>query len=110
MIHDFYHNTREEISEHEARIRNFDTKMQDAEASQRTEIISHIQKVKHLEYEHQRACGDVKTKATEYMKHEKDHHNENEKEALKQKTQMKDDYTREDMNNIADVDEKEKSL
>lgn len=110
MIHDFYHNTREEITEHEARIRNFDTKMQDAEAAQRTEIISHIQKVKHLEYEHSRACGDVKTKATEYMKHEKDHHNENEKEALKQKTQMKDDYTREDMNNIADVDEKEKAL
>lgn len=27
MIHDFYHNTREEIKELEARIRNFDTKM-----------------------------------------------------------------------------------
>lgn len=27
MIHDFYHNTREEIKELEAKVRNFDTKM-----------------------------------------------------------------------------------
>ena len=34
MIHDFYHNTREEIKELEARVRNFDTKMQEAAARQ----------------------------------------------------------------------------
>ena len=28
MIHDFYHNTREEIKELESEIRNFDTKME----------------------------------------------------------------------------------
>jgi len=110
MIHDFYHNTREEIIEHEARIRNFDTKMQDSEASQRTEIVSHIQKVKHLEYEHQISCNQVKTDAAAYMKQERTHHTDNEKESLKSKSQMRDDHTREDMNNIADVDDKEKQL
>lgn len=41
MIHDFYHNTREEIKELEARIRNFDTDMERAERDHRTDIISH---------------------------------------------------------------------
>ncbi len=59
MIHDFYHNTREEIKELDARITNFDTRMQIAESSHRTDIISHMQKVKHLEYEHINSCDGV---------------------------------------------------
>jgi len=86
MIHDFYQNTREEIIEHEARIRNFDTKMQDSEASQRTEIVSHIQKVKHLEYEHSISCNQVKSDAADFMKQERTHHGDNEKDAMKSKT------------------------
>ena len=42
MIHDFYHNTREEIKELEASIRNFDTKMEAEEGSHNTEVISHL--------------------------------------------------------------------
>ena len=60
MIHDFYHNTREEIKELEARVSNFDTLMQNSEESHRTDIISHMQKVKHLEYEHLNSCDGVK--------------------------------------------------
>ena len=60
MIHDFYHNTREEIKELDARITNYDTKMQEAESKHRTDIISHMQKVKHLEYEHINSCETVK--------------------------------------------------
>lgn len=36
MIHDFYGNTRNEIKEIEARIKNFDTDMQDLEIAHRT--------------------------------------------------------------------------
>ena len=36
MIHDFYHNTRAEIKELEARIKNFDTDMQSKEEDHRT--------------------------------------------------------------------------
>lgn len=36
MIHDFYHNTRAEIKELDARIKNFDTDMQTMEEAHRT--------------------------------------------------------------------------
>ena len=36
MVHDFYHNTRSEIKELEARIKNFDTDMQSMEYVHRT--------------------------------------------------------------------------
>jgi hypothetical protein len=52
MIHDFYHNTRSEIKETEAEVKNFETKMQEIEEHHRVEIKVYLQKVKHLEYEH----------------------------------------------------------
>jgi predicted nuclease with TOPRIM domain len=59
MIHDFYHNTRAEIKETEAEIKNFDTDMQKLEEAHRAEIKVYIQKVKHIEYEHQLNCNNV---------------------------------------------------
>ena len=68
MIHDFYHNTREEIKELESEIRNFDTKMESEEGSHNTEVISHLQKVSHHEYEHQEALNFVKGEANDLMR------------------------------------------
>ena len=59
MIHDFYHNTRLEIKETEAEIKNYDTEMQKLEEAHRAEIKVYIQKVKHIEYEHQLNCNNV---------------------------------------------------
>lgn len=59
MIHDFYHNTRSEIKEIEARIKNFDTDMQSMEDAHRTQIKVFMQKVKHLEYENGINCEFV---------------------------------------------------
>ena len=70
MIHDFYHNTREEIKELDAQISNFDTDMQVSEEKHRANIASHMQKVKHLEYEHNVSCKDVQTAAGESMNQE----------------------------------------
>ena len=42
MIHDFYQNTREEIKELEAEIKNFDTKMQKEEETHNTLVVSHL--------------------------------------------------------------------
>jgi hypothetical protein len=61
MIHDFYHNTREEIKELDAQILNFDTDMQKSEIKHRSNIASHMQKVKHLEFEHKQSCKEVET-------------------------------------------------
>jgi growth arrest-specific protein 8 len=110
MIHDFYHNTREEIKELEARVINYDTKMQDAEAKHRTDIVSHMQKVKHLEYEHKNSCGTVKQDADKDMKHEKSHHTDNEKANLDDKGQRKSEYVISEKSNIADIQEKEEDL
>ena len=96
MIHDFYHNTREEIKELEARIRNYDTKMQEAEMKHRTDVASHMQKVKHLEYEHGNNQKEVRKKTTDFMAEEKKIHTDNEKEMINLKRGEKKKYSETD--------------
>lgn len=110
MIHDFYHNTREEIKELEARVRNFDTKMQEAEEKHRTDVASHLQKVKHLEYEMANNCEKVKSDGDQFVKQEIEQNNATEKENIKEKKALKDDYLVNDRSNIGIVDEKEVEL
>jgi len=110
MIHDFYHNTRSEIKELEARIKNFDTDMQSMEEKHRTQIKVFIQKVKHLEYEHGNACDKVKIEASKAMKDEKVHHTDKDTEMLKDKKKYKDDYNRDDIQNQGDIESVEKEL
>lgn len=110
MIHDFYHNTREEIKELDARIVNFDTKMQDSETRHRTDIISHMQKVKHLEYEHVNSCNTVKDDAGVNMMEEKDHHDKTEKDNLQDKNARKEQYVINEKANISEVQTKEDEL
>jgi len=107
MIHDFYHNTREEIKELDARVTNFDTDMQRAESEHRTNIISHMQKVKHLEYEHVNSCDTVKGDAEGSMKVEREHHITTEKDNLKDKAERKETYGINDKANIASIEEYE---
>lgn len=85
MIHDFYHNTRKETKETEADVKNFDTKMQELEEAHRTEIRVYMQKVKHLEYEHNNDCDRVQAEAKFLMKDEHNHHIDNEKDMRKEK-------------------------
>lgn len=110
MIHDFYHNTRSEIKELEARVKNFDTDMQDMEEKHRTQIKVFIQKVKHLEYEHGNACDKVKIEAQKSMKEEKNHHTDKDKDMLKDKKKYKDEYVREDINGQGEIENLEKDL
>ena len=87
MVHDFYHNTRSEIKELEARIKNFDTDMQTMEEVHRTQIKVYMQKVKHLQYEHGNNCDRVEVDARRIMKEERVHHVENDKDMLNKKKQ-----------------------
>ena len=50
MTHAFQTNTREEIKELEAKIRNLDTDMQTMEEGQNTQLKVFAQKVNHLNY------------------------------------------------------------
>lgn len=110
MIHDFYHNTRTEIKELDAEIKNFDTKMQELEEHHNVEKKVYEQKVKHLDYEHDNSCNRVKNQAQTNMKEENQEHKESEKVMVKEKKDQKDDYARDDLNNIAEIEEKEKDL
>ena len=96
MIHDFYHNTRSEIKELEARIKNFDTDMQEKESQHRTQIKVYMQKVKHLEYEQGNNCDRVKIDGQKVMKEERNYHTDKDKEMLKDKKKYKDDLNRDD--------------
>ena len=74
MIHDFYHNTRSEIKELEARIKNFDTDMQSKEEAHRTELKVYMQKVRHLEYDHGNNQDQVRAGADQIMLEEQKYH------------------------------------
>lgn len=108
MIHDFYNNTREEIKELEAEILNFDTQMQRKEKDHDTEVISHLQKVQHHEYEHQEAIDSTKTSANFSMNEEAKCHRDTEAKNRADKNQLKTEYTQMDYSNIATIDQKEK--
>lgn len=110
MIHDFFHNTRSEIKETESEVKNFDTKMQDLDDAHRVEIKVYMQKVKHLEYEHTTNCDRVQAEATFFMKEERTHHADNEKDMRKQKGGQKEDFDRDEMQNIGEIEDKEKDL
>jgi ABC-type phosphate transport system auxiliary subunit len=77
MVQDFYHNTRAEIKELEARVKNLDTDMQSMEEKHRTVIKVFMQKVKHLEYEHSNNQDKVRNDAVKVQKEERHTHIEN---------------------------------
>ena len=110
MIHDFYHNTRQEIKELEARIKNFDTDMQTLEEDHKTQIKVYQQKVKHLEYEHSNNKEQVVIQANSLMNEEKNHHTDNEKEMIKDKKKYKDEYIRDQISNATHIENEEKDF
>ena len=108
MIHDFYQNTREEIKELEAKIKNFDTKMQMEEESHNTLVVSHLQKVQHHEYEHEEAIEATKIEGGQIMTEEDTHHTETEKNNRTGKGNKKEDYERNDNANISEIESETK--
>ena len=103
MIHDFYHNTRAEIKELEARIKNFDTDMQSKEEAHRTELKVFMQKVRHLEYDHGNNQDQVRNHADKLMEAESNYHTEKEQEMLKEKKKRYEEYNRNEFENQGDV-------
>lgn len=110
MIHDFYHNTRSEIRELEARIKNLDTDMQTLEEKHKTQIKVYQQKVKHLEYEHGNNQEQVRNEAAKFMNEEKQYHTDNEKDMIKDKKKYKDEYVRDQITNAASIETEEKDF
>jgi chromosome segregation ATPase len=110
MIHDFYHNTRSEIKELEARIKNLDTDMQTLEEKHKTQIKVYQQKVKHLEYEHGNNKDQVINEANKLMNEEKGYHTDKEKDMIKDKKKYKDEYIRDQISNATQIENEEKDF
>lgn len=110
MISDFAQNTKDEIKELESDIKNLDTKMQKEEDNHGKEVICHLQKVQHHEYEHNEALTEIKDTGGTYMNKEDEKHQEIESANRKQKIEIKDEYERNEKSHIAEVTQKETEL
>jgi len=79
MISDFAQNTKDEIKEIESEIRNLDTKMQEEEDNHNKEVVSHLQKVQHHEFEHEESLEVIKINGNDFMHQEDEVHNDIER-------------------------------
>jgi hypothetical protein len=84
--------------------------MQNSENGHRANIASHMQKVKHLEYEHLQSCSTVKNNAATVMNEEKTYHDKQEASNLDAKNSKREEYITDDMAYIAGVEEKHKDM
>lgn len=74
MIHDFNSNTRHDIKETEARIKNLDTDMETLNQNHVTQLKVFNQKIKHMEFDHSMNIEDVKMQAEKYMLEQRQYH------------------------------------
>ena len=108
MIHDFYSNTKGQISDIDKEIVNYETKMEKLEDQHRVEIKVYTQKVKHLEYEH--ATNKVAEEAEDAQTAELNFHIDTERGARKNKEELKKEYKEVDYAHINVVDQEKKQL
>jgi hypothetical protein len=110
MIHDFYYNTRAEIKELEARVKNFDTEMEDTEEQGQTTIKVIMQKVARLEYGHQANCDKVAIDSQKVMEEEHIHYRENDRGMLVKKKELNKSYSGEETTNQGEIENQDKEL
>lgn len=78
MIESFYNITKTEIEDHENEIMAKDREMEIMEDNHRVEVRVYVQKVKHLEYEHQNNRKRVQADSTGHVDEERDLHQHRE--------------------------------
>lgn len=110
MIHDFYSNTKNEIQENESQIRNYETKMENMEEQHKVMIKVYMQKVKHLEYEHDQDRTKVKLEAEKSMTDEREYNTNTEKDMKKDKSEKKIQYGDNDNANLSEIESVEEDL
>lgn len=110
MIHDFYSNTKNQISETEASVKNKDTAMENLESAHRVELKVYEQKVKHLEYEQTQNCDLVDDDAEKNKTTETEHHNDQEKTQRESKGNLKKEYQEADFAHINLVQTEQRNL
>jgi chromosome segregation ATPase len=110
MIHDFYTNTKNEIGDIESQIKNYETKMEQMEEQHKVMIKVYMQKVKHLEYEHEQDRTKVKLEGEKSMTDEREYNAGTEKDMKKDKTEKKIQYGDNDNANLSEIESVEEEL
>lgn len=110
MIHDFYSNTKNEIKDIESQVKNYETKMEQMEEQHKVMIKVYMQKVKHLEYEHDQDRDEVNLNAGTAMGAEKEYNVTSEKDMKKDKQEKKIQYGDNDNANLSEVETVEEEL
>ncbi|CAH0559075.1 unnamed protein product [Brassicogethes aeneus] len=88
-IRTFWEITKNELEEHRAKLRNKDRQIEEAAEKNEAELKFYRQKVKHLQYEHQNDLTEAEAEALVALKNAEDAHNEEERELLKDKKDLK---------------------
>ena len=93
-----------------AEVKNYETKMEDMEDSHRVAIKVYMQRVKHLNYEHDHNLEKVMLDAEEAQDEELQWHQSTEKEARKTKKEKKEKFKEVDYAHMELVNQENRSL
>ena len=100
LIKQFYDVTKNSIEQSTALIRNKDTEMEKIEDDHRVEVKVYMQKIKHLEYDHQTSLKDLEIHSKDSVKEEVNHHYTTENKAKTQKKDLRKEINEIEFSNV----------
>jgi growth arrest-specific protein 8 len=104
LIKQFYDVTKSNSEQTKALIRIKDTDMEKLEDDHRVEVKVYMQKIKHLEYDHQTSLKKLEIDSKETVKEEYNYHISTENKAKILKKSLKKDINELDTSNVGKVD------
>ena len=103
LIKQFYDVTKNNVEQTKALIRIKDTEMEKLEDDHRVEVKVYMQKIKHLEYDHQTSLKKLEIDSKETVKEEYNHHITTENKAKIQKKDLKKQINEMELSNVVRV-------
>ena len=103
MLKQFYDISKKEVEEISSRIQNKDTEMEQMQDHHRVEVKVYMQKIKHLEYDHQNALRKVGVDGSETIKSERNYHVIEENTRKFQKVELRKQIRDRELANVQDV-------
>ncbi|OMJ76056.1 hypothetical protein SteCoe_24661 [Stentor coeruleus] len=100
LIKQFYDVTKRNVEETKSLIRNKDTEMEKLEDDHRVEVKVYMQKIKHLEYDHQTSLKKLEIDSKEAVKEEVNHHYTTENKAKIYKKDLKKQINEMELSNV----------
>lgn len=103
LIKQFYEVTKKTTEEIHSKIRNKDSEMEKYEDDHRVEVKVYMQKIHHLEYDHQNALKKLDTDSKSSTKDEVNYHFKTENQMKLTKIELKKELSEQELANVARV-------